>query len=229
MQDEQYRRITFRGVDHYLDTKSFSPVPVEFVTGRVIDKGSEWIRQAKQEDLAVLDFCSGVGVVGLSLALLHPDRIARVGYVDINFFNLLALRKGLAELNGLDEEQRRKHVAWLSEGLTNVPATEQFDLILCNPPHRDLKDGHEKTTDYSMQNVFLVDPGWKLHRDFYAAAHTWLKPGGECWFIEVVGSPRNLFVEMIRANSNLALLGQEDLPPHGDEPQRYYWMGCRRK
>lgn len=226
---ERYTVVEFRGRPFYLDPVAFSPRPVGFCAGRVVEKGLECIARSGKERLAVLDFCCGPGSVGLCLFDEAPGRIERMGYVDVNYFNLLALEHTLHTLRDYPEEDRQRHVIMLSNVLRCVPPEEQYDLILSNPPHRDQGDGHALTGEYSLKNLYLVDPGWRMHAEFYATAHTRLLPGGECWFIEWIGSPRGTFAEMIRANAALEYLGDYDQEPLGDEVPRYYWMGCRRR
>lgn len=225
--EDRYKTVTFRAQPFYMDTQAFSPLPVDFCTGRVVEKGLDWIKQSGKERLSVLDFCSGQGCVGLSLFEEAKDRIERVGYVDVNFFNLLALEKTLVELRDYADEDLARHEPILSNALKCLAPDDKYDLILSNPPHRDVKDGHPMTTDFSIKNLFLVDPGWRLHVEFYAKVHEHLLPSGECWFIELDGSPRERFEEMIQANPRLEYLGHYAQAKLGDEPPSYYWMGCR--
>jgi methylase of polypeptide subunit release factors len=224
---DRYTIIQFRGRPFYMDTTAFSPRPVDFCTGRVVEKGLAWITGYPKARVSVLDFCSGQGCVGLSLFEEAEGRIERVGYVDVNYFNLLALEKTLAELRDFGPEVMARHEPILSNALKCLPAGDRYDLILCNPPHRDVGDGHPMTVEFSLKNLFLVDPGWRLHHEFYAKVHEHLLPGGESWFIELQGSPRERFEEMIAANPRLEYLGHHAQEKLGDEVPRYYWMGCR--
>jgi methylase of polypeptide subunit release factors len=226
MQD-RYTMAEFRGRHFYMDTVAFSPQPVDFCTGRVVEKGLDWIANSPKPRLSVLDFCSGQGCVGLSLFEEANGRVERVGYVDVNYFNLLALEKTLAELRDFSPEDMSRHEPILSNALKCLEAEDRYDLILCNPPHRNLGDGHPMTGDFSLKNLYLVDPGWRLHMEFYATVHEHLLPGGECWFIELQGSPREHFEEMIRGNPKLNYLGYHEQEKLGDELPSYYWMGCR--
>ncbi len=71
------------------------------------------------------------------------------------------------------------------------------------------------TGEFSLKNLYLVDPGWRLHVEFYAKGHEHLLPGGECWFIELQGAPRERFEEMIAANPRLEYLGHYALGSSG--------------
>ncbi|PKN68140.1 MAG: hypothetical protein CVU57_00510 [Deltaproteobacteria bacterium HGW-Deltaproteobacteria-15] len=226
---ERYKVVTFRGLEFYLDMVAFSPLPVDFCTGRVVEKALNWIAGCSRERVAMLDFCSGQGCVGLSVFAEARDRIERIAYVDVNYFNLLALEKTLYELRDYGPEEITRHEMILSDVLKNVPRGQKYDLIIGNPPHRDLGDGHPMTAEYSLKNVFLVDPSWRLHSQFYATVHEHLLPGGECWLIELDGSPRRRFEEMISRNAYLDYLGRYEQEKLGEESPRYYWMGCRLK
>jgi len=90
---DRYAVIEFRGRPFYLDTVAFSPRPTDFCAGPVVEKGLDWIGKCAKPQVSVLDFCSGQGCVGLSLFEETKGRVGRMGYVDVNYFNLLAWRR----------------------------------------------------------------------------------------------------------------------------------------
>jgi len=225
--NHRYKTIKFRGKVFHMDTAAFSPTPVDFCTGRVVEKGLAWIAGCQKPRVSVLDFCSGQGCVGLCLFEESNGRVERVGYVDVNYFNLLALERTLAEQRDFSPEDLARHHPILSNGLKRLPAGDRYDLILGNPPHRNVGDGHPLTETFSLKNLYLVDPEWRLHAEFYAKVHEHLLPGGESWFIELEGSPRERFEEMIAKNPHLDYLGHYPQEKLGDESPAYYWMGCR--
>jgi hypothetical protein len=67
--------------------------------------------------------------------------------------------------NGLEERVTVYH----SDNLDGIPSSEQWDLVVGNPPH---------FSDISPGELRFHDERWSLHRSFFAAIGSFLKPGG---------------------------------------------------
>jgi hypothetical protein len=134
----------------------------------------EYIHYLKDEVVAgraldVLDMFTGSGIVGMGLK--HRAPIASISYSDINYWAIHSVRATCAQYPHLQGK------TYVSEGLAAIPPTEQYDLIIGNPPHADLP--------LTAPGVLAGnDPGWEAHRQFFRHAHNHLKPGGEIVFIE---------------------------------------------
>lgn len=132
------------------------------------------------------EFCSGPGFIGFSL--LANKLCDSLCLSDINEEAIDACNYTIRK-NGLG----RKAKAYVSDGLKGIPASEKWDLVVSNPPHFD---GTEK--EYGM-DVIAIDPGWRIHREFYRRVAKHLKPNGSVIFVEnEVGSRQDQWDGMIR-------------------------------
>lgn len=79
-----------------------------------------------------------------------------------------------------------------SDGLSDIPETEKWDLVVANPPHFPRPVG---------RGVISDDPGWKLHRLFYENIAMHLLDGGSIVFQEnyLQGRCLSRLVPVIRA------------------------------
>jgi len=136
----------------------------------------------------VCEFCSGPGFIGFSL--LAHGLCDSLCLVDINKDAIEACKYTIRE-SGLSN----RVAAYVSNGLKNVPKSEKWDLVVSNPPHFS---GTEK--EYGM-DVIAIDPGWRIHREFYKNISRFLKPGGSVVFVEnEVGSNPRQWRKMIEEN-----------------------------
>ena len=108
--------------------------------------------------LRVVDLGCGYGPIGLTLAKLAPK--GEVHLVDKDYLAIEFTLKN-AQANHLDNVK-----AYLSNGLSNVPAGQKFDIIVSNVP---AKIGTE------LLQIFLHD------------AHEHLNPGGKLYIVTVSG------------------------------------------
>ena len=94
-----------------------------------IDRGTDALLRALPESMAgdVLDMGCGYGVMGVAVGKRYPA--CRVAMADVNQ-RACALARSNAQQNGVAAR------VWESDGYTDVPPGETFDLILQNPPIR---------------------------------------------------------------------------------------------
>jgi SAM-dependent methyltransferase len=161
----------------------------------------------------VFEWCAGPGFIGFSL--LGFGLCDTLCLADVNPEAVAACRRTIAD-NDLADRVALYH----SDNLKNVPPSEQWDLVVGNPPH----------FDWSGAGLLRYrDEGWRLHREFFAAVGRHLKPGGVLLIQENNhGSTAETFHAMIE-EAGLALVAV-----HGGEPRitpyaRYYYLGIMRQ
>jgi release factor glutamine methyltransferase len=88
---------------------------------------AEELSALKNQSISILDLCTGTGCIALALAYTLPQ--ARITATDINP-TAIELAKQNAALNTI------KNVTFLESDLFSaIPAQQQFDLIVANPPY----------------------------------------------------------------------------------------------
>jgi SAM-dependent methyltransferase len=161
----------------------------------------------------VFEWCAGPGFIGFSL--LGFGLCDTLCLADVNPQALAACRRTIAA-SGLADRVS----LYRSDNLKDVPPTEQWDLVVGNPPHFDVAQSGE---------LRFADAGWRLHREFFASVGRLLKPGGVLLIQENnQGSTAETFRAMIDA-AGLSLVAV-----HGGEPRvtpytRIYYLGIMRR
>lgn len=118
----------------------------------------------------VFELCAGPGFVGFSL-LAHRfcDSLC---LSDVNPDAVKALEHTVA-INGLGDRVS----VYLSDSLDSIPAHERWDVAVAQPPHH-------LGPQAACGSLILNDPDWDIHRRFYANIRRYLKPHGQCVFLE---------------------------------------------
>ena len=194
-----------------------------FYENRLIGGGQNWGHREYSKllgsDLApkprrVFEWCSGPAFIGFSL--LARGLCQSLCLADINPEAVEVCKKTIKS-NGLEDRVS----VYLSDNLQQIPDSEQWDLVVGNPPHFD--------TDEEGLDIRSFDPGWKIHERFYSEAGDHLTEDGLILIAENngTGSKRKLrgssaeilnpFVEA----GGLKLVYESIIE---DEP-RFYWMG----
>lgn len=142
---------------------------------------------ARNQGPRVLDLGTGCGVVGLTMALMHPhfhitgldlDQ-SMLGHAQSNIARLgLASRFGL-----LRADVRQKG------GLR----AESMDLVVCNPPYRDRKTGRTCPNQQKTLARFQENGGLD---DFVRASFSFLGNGKSCYFIYLAEAVDELLAVM---------------------------------
>ena len=222
-----HARITKRGFQiagiHYqADPCSVGRTPMGEGTGV---SAAEMIRERGLTDLRVLDLCSGVGIVGLTmlsnLTTVSPLPIRSMTFADINIFNLTSVRKTLRQnqssLPPVDFD------TCLSDCLRGIVPGNQFDIIISNPPHCTSPSFSEVVVD--PHYLGSRDPDWTFHREFYAGSPDYLAEDGEIWFLEYrKAASEEELTRLIAANPQLELVTVQD----DRRDPNYFWMITRR-
>lgn len=166
----------------------------------------------------VYEFCSGPAFIGFTL--LAEGLCNSLCLSDINPKAVAAV-KDTIKRNGLEDRVQ----IYLSDSLRDVPETEQWDLVVSNPPHFEVE-----TKEEYEGNIRLNDPHWQIHLDFYDNVARYLKPGGSILMQENhQGSDEKTFLGMV-AKGGLQFIDSflcECEKPGILNPFFYFW--CQRQ
>jgi predicted RNA methylase len=161
----------------------------------------------------VFEWCAGPGFIGF--ALLGYGFCNTLCVADINPEAVTACRRTVAH-NGLED----KVSVYLSDNLDHVASSEQWDLVVGNPPH---------FADQSPGELRFHDKDWSLHRRFFASVGRFLKPDGVIVLLENnLGSTADTFRDMLdeAGLSTVFVCGCEGRrTPY----PRIYYIGIMRK
>lgn len=113
----------------------------------------------------ICEFCAGPGYIGFSL--LANGFCRELTLVDINP-EAIAIEQKTVRENRLEKVVR----IYQSDCLDQVPSSEQWDLVVSNPPQYLPVEHHDP------KNIRAFDPGWKIHERFYSTVKNFMKPGG---------------------------------------------------
>jgi tRNA1(Val) A37 N6-methylase TrmN6 len=161
----------------------------------------------------VFEWCAGPGFIGF--ALLGYGLCDTLCLADINPEAVEACRLTVAQ-NGLNERVTIYH----SDNLDSIPASEQWDLVVGNPPH---------FMDISAGELRFHDEDWKLHRRFFAMIGRFLKPGGIIVLMENNrGSTAETFRGMIEA-AGLCITFVHGCEGRRTPYTRTYYLGIARR
>jgi SAM-dependent methyltransferase len=161
----------------------------------------------------VFEWCAGPAFIGF--ALLGYGFCDTLSIADINPEAIEACRRTVRE-NGLAARVTVYH----SDNLDDIPATEQWDLVVGNPPH---------FADASPGQLRYYDADWRLHRRFFASVGRHLKPGGMIVLLENnFGSTAETFRDMIEAAGFSIVFVRNDEDRRTPYP-RIYFIGIGRR
>jgi len=162
----------------------------------------------------VFEWCSGPGFIGFSL--LAHGLCETLCLADINPEAVDACRRTVAE-----NRLANRVSVYQSDNLESISSSERWDLVVGNPPHFDWSP---ETGD-----VRVCDPGWNIHRRFFASVGRFLKPNGVILLQENNrGSTASTFSRMIEE------FGFATVLVHNCEPRltpytRHYYLGVMRR
>jgi methylase of polypeptide subunit release factors len=158
------------------------------------------------------EWCTGPGFIGFSL--LGHGLCDTLCLADVNPEAVAACRRTIAR-NGLGA----KAAVYLSDNLKDIPATEQWDLVVSNPPH---------FTDSGIGHLRYHDPDWRLHRGFFGSIARHLRPGGVVVLQENnAGSTPSTFTDMI-AQAGLKTVFVQDASEIRTAKPHMFYLGIMR-
>ncbi len=134
----------------------------------------------------VFEYCAGPGFIGF--ALLANGLCDRLTLADVNPLAVDVL-KDTVEKNRLQD----RVTVYQSDCLDAIPSTEQWDLVVGNPPWvLDTKNTKE---------IAVCDPDGRVHKKFFQDIKKHLAPQGTILFIESIWYTRaDSFKGMIEEN-----------------------------
>lgn len=161
----------------------------------------------------VFEWCAGPAFIGF--ALLASRWCESLCVADINPEAVTACRRTVA-----DNRLAGRVAVYRSDNLDDIPATEQWDLVVGNPPH---------FADSSPGQLRYHDAEWRLHRRFFASVGRHLKPGGTIVLLENnFGSTAETFRDMIEAAGFTIVFVRNDEGRRTPYP-RIYFIGIARR
>jgi predicted RNA methylase len=164
----------------------------------------------------MFEFCAGPGYIGYSLLAAGWCESLVLADIDPDAVSS-------ARFTAAHNELEDRVVVYRSDALDQIPDGERWDLVVANPPHFS-----ERNPD-----IRIFDPGWELHRRFYASVASHMNPGGLVVMAEAEeGSDAELFEEMIRAGGGRPVAIHPGTDIHGRPNGLYYqlseWPGSER-
>lgn len=169
-------------------------------------------RRGMPKQQRAFEWCAGPGFIGFSL--LGHGLCETLCLADINPKSVAACRRTVAanRLGG-------KVSVYRSDNLSALPAEEQWNLIVSNPPHFDRAAFHWRAHD----------PGWNIHRAFFDDIGRHLRPGGIIVLQENhPGSTAETFRAMIEA-AGLEIVFVDHGGPQLTPEMHIYYLGIMRR
>jgi predicted RNA methylase len=157
----------------------------------------------------LFEFCAGPGYIGYSLLAAGWCETLALSDVEAG---AIATARHTAAYNGLEDRVS----AYVSDALDQIPETEQWDVVVANPPHF-LPDPSRP------DDIQVFDRDWSVHRRFYAAVERHMRPGGLVVVVEnCAGSEPGVFEDMIRAGGGRPLTAYPGTDVRGEPNGLYY-------
>jgi methylase of polypeptide subunit release factors len=158
------------------------------------------------------EWCAGPGFIGFSL--LAHGLCETLCLADVNGEAVDACRKTVRD-NGLTG----RVAIYRSDNLQDIPPSEQWDLVVSNPPH---------FIDSGIGQLRYHDPDWRVHRGFFGSVARHLKAGGVIVLQENnAGSTPDTFAPMI-AEAGLKVVFEQDAAPTRTADSRMFYLGIMR-
>lgn len=161
----------------------------------------------------VFEWCAGPGFIGF--ALIGYGFCDTLCVADINPEAVAACRHTVRQ-NRLAGRVAVYH----SDNLAGIPPSEQWDLVVANPPH---------FADRSAGELRFHDEDWKLHRRFFTTVGRFLKPDGMIVLQENnCGSTAETFRGMIE-QAGLSVVFVHGCEGRRTPYARIYYIGIARR
>ena len=179
--------------------------------------GQEYIpylrNRGMPRQMRTFEWCSGPGFIGFSL--VGCGLTETLCLADVNPEAVATCRRTIA-----DNAMGGRVDLYVSDNLASIPQSEQWDLVVGNPPH--YPDDH-------IGDIRGHDPQWRIHRTFFAQVGSHLKPGGVIVLQESSqSSTAETFREMI-TQAGLEVLFVEFGPKARTLHGHIYYIGIARR
>jgi predicted RNA methylase len=168
---------------------------------------------AAAQQARAFEWCAGPGFIGFSL--LGNGFCQTLCLADINPAAVEAARRTI-QANRLGDRVS----VYLSDNLSDIPATERWDLVVSNPPH---------FVDTFIGDLRAHDPDWRIHRGFFSTVEPHLNPGAVMVLQENNrGSTAEMFRTMIEA-AGLSVIFVHGCAPQRTDRDQFYYIGIMRR
>jgi methylase of polypeptide subunit release factors len=180
------------------------------------DFGQDFIsflrNQGMPKQKRIFEWCAGPGFIGFSL--LGHGMCETLCLADINAAAVDSCIK-TASLNRLSDRVS----VYQSDNLRSIPHSEKWDLVVSNPPH---------FIDQYIGDIRAHDPGWRIHKDFFATISSYLADDAVIVLQENNrGSTVETFRPMIENNGFQIAFTSGDHPALTDKSS-FYFIGIVR-
>jgi SAM-dependent methyltransferase len=132
----------------------------------------------RQRFARLFEWCAGPGFIGF--ALLRERICNHLCLADINPEAIDCIAETVRR-NGL----RSQVSFYLSDNCRGIPRHEVFDMVVANPPNYCHLNPRHPLYDAYKDDLRPNDPGWRIHRAFYAQIRRHLAPGGVLLISEI--------------------------------------------
>lgn len=169
----------------------------------------------------LFEMCCGPAFIGFSL--LAKGLCKSLCLADVNPQAVEACKRTIS-----DNDLGDRATVYLSDGLTAIPAEEQWDMVVGSPPFFSRSgpraDRIKKAIKFDGPDLMWLDKDWQVHRDFYVNVGKHVLPGAPILILESRReSQANDFAIFIR-EGNLEFVETLDCRQN----QRLYYMHCVR-
>lgn len=165
------RQAWLQGHPFYVDERVL--IPRSFIAELLMQDLQPWL-QAPEQVSRVLDLCTGSACLAILAALRFPE--ATIEAIDVSPDALEVAYINVDEY-GLEEQVHLIE----SDLLTQVPAQQQYDFILCNPPYVNSGSMSALPPEFLHEPQLALaggDDGMDLIRDILQQAPHYLKDQG---------------------------------------------------
>lgn len=165
--------------------------------GGGMDFGQDFLKEVKEKFGKVdslCEFACGPGFIGFSL--LAHGLCKKLCLIDINPKAIKVCIKTI-KANGIQDVC----TTYVSDGLSEVPKKEKWDLVVSNPPmFNGTENAHKK-------DLLGIDPNWRIHKEFYKNVHKHLNQDGSALFVESLNGSNGKFWKKMIVEAGLEFVG----------------------
>lgn len=159
----------FAGLEFYVDERVI--VPRSPIAELIARRFTPWLQS---EPRRIMDLCTGSGCIAIALAYAFPE--AEVDALDISVDAL-----NVAEINIQHHGLEERVIPIVSDVWQALPAGDQYDLIVSNPPYVDEEDMADLPDEFHHEPELALASGFDgldLTRQILAKAADFLTDDG---------------------------------------------------
>ncbi|GAA4495352.1 50S ribosomal protein L3 N(5)-glutamine methyltransferase [Pseudaeromonas paramecii] len=159
----------FAGLEFYVDERVI--VPRSPIAELIAQRFTPWLQG---EPRRIMDLCTGSGCIAIALAYAFPE--AEVDALDISVDAL-----NVAEINIQHHGLEERVIPIVSDVWQALPAGDQYDLIVSNPPYVDEEDMADLPDEFHHEPELALASGFDgldLTRQILARAADFLTDDG---------------------------------------------------